>query len=1523
MRSPQSSNRRNNREPASQQKFDFQVLEERRLLSADFLVNISDGTPVEDRISQLRDHLELDRNESLDLISLERDQLGFAHFKYQLHHNGVPVEHSVYTVHSQNGEIERLSGNYIEIDSLVARPSVAINESVALQGALDHVDAELYSWQEPGFNESMGVDPGQPEGKLLYYRTADDETKLTYKFDVFSIEPFERSFIYVDALNGTDIVGTEERFHSADEPGIGTTLYNGIVPLTVDSFDPGTGVFEYRLREGVAGNPFERPITTRDAGGTTNTATATDYVSATTVFSDPSLQNGAQIHYGAEASYDYFLFVHGRDSYDDNGAEIRSFGNYRRFWNNAAWTGSSLVFGDGDGIEYNPLTSLVIVGHELTHGVVENSANLRYQFQSGALNESFADIFGVGVERFATGIADWELGDEISVSGDAFRSLADPNAHGDPDTFMGDFWHPSSNPDDNGGVHTNSGVQNKWFYILTNGESGTNDLGWDYDVRGVGFDAAAAIAYRNLTVYLTPDSGYAEARLGAIHSAIDIFGEGSQEHLSTEDAWFAVGLDGPPEIEPVSLDDAFRAERPLGSQIYKASVTGTVVAQPDDLTDAAARMIYHVDLDANQTLAAIARGTDGVFEPVVRIQDPSGTILSEGTSYGEIGVTQAVQAFGPSPGTYTIVVSGGESGTLGEFELDVYLNTDIEDEPYSLIPNDSVFEAQYIAWTSVPLGSGTADRIAVTGSLSANDISSTGGGGGGDVNIYHSDDFESGVFDIDWTIASTGTGRIRISDQFGSGAGLNALIMDSSVNQVYGLNEAIWEVNLSGVPTPHLNFDYMEHFDETDPLPAVYTGSVEADGVSISDDGITWYTIQNALQSPADEWNRASYNLTQFANDTGLDISGEIFVKFQQYDNQEIEVADGRGFDEVSITDAPFDGSTNNEPGVGDWYVFEVGEFESVSLVVAGENGGGDYDIELYDPAGDLVVSEPVVDSQNVNGFIPQYQNTILNDGDPSFYYAKVLGDIGNYNLIVTRDSIFNVESTMPVDNELTLVDGGMGYISSSDPTIVEPDDFEDNLFDPVVVDTIFPDVTFSNAITGGSVFVEDVFLNDVFAPTLSNVFTPEYDTVFNWDEGVNELRVDFAEPQLFVSFDSRADDTNQAGLDQMRIQAFDSEGTMIDEEISSSYNRFDLTTVTLTRPQADIAYVIATGVNGDAVLLDNFQYGTGGDTDVFQITAVAGEEISFGGFIPGRGPGEFDNRLYTPSGGTSLRLELIDPNGTAIDSGSFFVESTAEMDGVYEIHVTSEGASGEYYLGRNPQVPLVGIDFGIVGSPIYQDYTPVFTNPYSASRGFGWTNLDNTRFFTLQRGDALVRDVARLFDGDFDIDVPNGTYDVTVHLGFVNRPDIQRITLEGIDDIFQPNGGININRDYTVSVTDSQLNFQFSGQGGLNPDIQISGISFFRVGSSNRSVPSEGSSLFANQWDQGDTVMGARVETDGVREVRKNVDVTTQGLTLMGSQKLAEANVERDSSFASFESRAKTEFNLIDDQAIDTLIRF
>jgi PKD repeat protein len=190
-----------------------------------------------------------------------------------------------------------------------------------------------------------------------------------------------------------------------------------------------------------------------------------------------------------------------------------------------------------------------IAAHEITHGLTEFNAGLIYQDESGALNEGYSDIFGTAIEFYAKpSSANWTMGEDL---GSPFRSLQNPNAHGDPDTYFGTNWYTGTG--DNGGVHTNSQVIGYWYYLLTVGGSGTNDIGNAFNVTGIGMDAASQISFRTLCTYLPVDATYEDARFFSVLSAIDIYGPCTPEVAAVTNAMYAVGL-GVPYVPSVIAD---------------------------------------------------------------------------------------------------------------------------------------------------------------------------------------------------------------------------------------------------------------------------------------------------------------------------------------------------------------------------------------------------------------------------------------------------------------------------------------------------------------------------------------------------------------------------------------------------------------------------------------------------------------------------------------------------------------------------------------------------------------------------------------------------------------------------------------------------------------------------------------------------------------------------------------------------------------------------------------------------------
>lgn len=472
------------------------------------------------------------------LMNSDTDDLGFTHFRYQQTYNGIPIEGTMFLIHAENGTIVSMNGDIFAGDHFSGAKTMA--EETALQKAMDSFNSESFKWEiesEEAFIKEKTGNPNatyKPKAELVYVAQNGDFTgkkfRLAYKFDIYAHRPIARAWTFIDAATGK-VLFKNKRIYEADTPGTATTAYSGTQNIISDSFGGG-----YRLRENGRGNG----INTYDMQNGTNYGNAQDITSPNPNWvMAGNNQYALDAHWGAEMTYDYYNIEHNRNSIDDNGFALNSYVHYDNNYANAFWNGSEMTYGDGNGT-ITALTSLDIAGHEITHGLTTFTANLVYQDESGALNESFSDIFGVAVEFFALGQAngDWLMGEDI---GSVIRSVSNPNAYGDPDTYFGNGWAPLGGAD-NGGVHTNSGVQNYWFYLLSEGGSGTNDAGDVYNVTGIGLQDAAAIAFRNLTVYLGPNSNYIDARFYAIQAATDLFGPCSPQVISTTNAWYAVNV---------------------------------------------------------------------------------------------------------------------------------------------------------------------------------------------------------------------------------------------------------------------------------------------------------------------------------------------------------------------------------------------------------------------------------------------------------------------------------------------------------------------------------------------------------------------------------------------------------------------------------------------------------------------------------------------------------------------------------------------------------------------------------------------------------------------------------------------------------------------------------------------------------------------------------------------------------------------------------------------------------------------
>ncbi|MFN0200013.1 MAG: M4 family metallopeptidase [Bacteroidia bacterium] len=505
-------------------------------------------------VSFLRAYLNAKEKDELRLVKIETDKLGYTHQKYQRYYDGIKVEHDVIKVHSKGNWIYSLNGEWKNIMDTETRP--IYTEEDARQIALSYIGAKEYKWEVPAEEAFLRLEKNNPEATyfphatLVYiddFRSEDRLGRLAYKFDIYAHRPISRTHLYIDANNG-NVLCSDAVLKHANALGTAETHYSGTQPITTDNYNG-----KYRLREtrGTANVQIQtfnmqQNIVFGDAIDFTdnnNQWTAAEY-------NNPNQDDAAlDVHWGMEKIYDYFLSQHHRNSYNNAGASIKSYVHYGQNYNNAFWDGNRMAFGDGDGSTHKPFTSLDICAHELGHAVCEHSAELVHQKESGAIGESMSDIWAACVENMSSeGKATWLIGEEIELRPNhaALRSMSNPKVEAQPNTYYGDYWETSTNCNTlfptPCGVNTNSGIMNYWFYLLANGGAGVNDLGNNFMVSGVGISAAAKIAYRSETVYMTPNETFGQARVHTLRAAADLYGENAAQVIAVMNAWYAVGV---------------------------------------------------------------------------------------------------------------------------------------------------------------------------------------------------------------------------------------------------------------------------------------------------------------------------------------------------------------------------------------------------------------------------------------------------------------------------------------------------------------------------------------------------------------------------------------------------------------------------------------------------------------------------------------------------------------------------------------------------------------------------------------------------------------------------------------------------------------------------------------------------------------------------------------------------------------------------------------------------------------------
>ncbi|MFM2267601.1 MAG: hypothetical protein RL757_1042 [Bacteroidota bacterium] len=484
--------------------------------------------------------LGLGQDDSLHFLSKKIDEIWNVHEEYAQYYKGIPVNDTRLILHfNPNRELFLVNGYFLKDISVSTIPAIKMED--ALKKAIDNSEVKDLAWNDKNYIKHWELDLNRkkedlfPKGELIIAKLSN-EVSLVWKFDIMSasgkskcvfIDAHNNKILKISPLYQECVTGSTNNlnWYSSTTYTFKTTLLNGFYVLRENCNNVTGDVNTFKYSNQVA-------VNYGDIDSNWNTTST-------------SIRSGTTAHWCARKSLDFLKNEFSRNGYNGASANVNIYNEDNIDPNNARFSNGQIYFGTGNSSSNSDdYCTLDIVGHEIGHGV---SNRLNYSGESGALNESFADIFGVGTERYALGTSryNFQIGEERGI----LRDMTNPRNFQQPNTVNGQYWLNTSGcsptmANDYCGVHTNSGVHNYWFYLLAAGGNGTNDNGYNYNVVGIQFTDALKIAYYSLTNYLVGTSTYGDARIGSLTAASALFGTSSQQYRSVAAAWCAVGMGG-------------------------------------------------------------------------------------------------------------------------------------------------------------------------------------------------------------------------------------------------------------------------------------------------------------------------------------------------------------------------------------------------------------------------------------------------------------------------------------------------------------------------------------------------------------------------------------------------------------------------------------------------------------------------------------------------------------------------------------------------------------------------------------------------------------------------------------------------------------------------------------------------------------------------------------------------------------------------------------------------------------------
>lgn len=484
-------------------------------------------------------------------ISTEEDELGMTHIKLQQQVNGIPVYGANIMIHGENQNFDFLNGTYFPtIKMEKTAPSFDIDQSKVI------VRNEI--GEKPEYTENINLlfNNNNDDSKLVIY-PYDNNFFLSYHISAHK-NIVERWEYFIDAHTGKVINKYQSicKFHNhkagkgekcndtemADGKATANALDLFSINRLINTYEVGNKFYMIDgSRDIFASSPSSLPddpegvIWTIDAFNTSPQLDNFNYGHVTSSNNVWNNKTAVSSHYNGGKAFEYFRNVHNRKSINGTGGNIISLINVAdedgKTMGNAFWNGQAMFYGNGDNA-FQPLAKgLDVAGHEMTHGVIEGTANLEYEGESGALNESFADIFGAMIDR-----DDWKIGEDVvkltAFPSGALRSMEDPHNGASTNDFDSG-WQPRhyneryKGNEDNGGVHINSGISNFAFFKFA---------------TSVGKDKAEKVFYRALSNYLTKSSKFVDCRIAVIKATTDLYG--TSEVNAAKKAFDEVGILG-------------------------------------------------------------------------------------------------------------------------------------------------------------------------------------------------------------------------------------------------------------------------------------------------------------------------------------------------------------------------------------------------------------------------------------------------------------------------------------------------------------------------------------------------------------------------------------------------------------------------------------------------------------------------------------------------------------------------------------------------------------------------------------------------------------------------------------------------------------------------------------------------------------------------------------------------------------------------------------------------------------------